>query len=105
MGRGMSNSAAISATALFAQDFTGARALRKPGEEAGTVSLSSDWSFGYEELFRPVCHGTGAIFGSIAYHHSSPSFFQKVVDALPIAPHETPSEFMSSLQAIERCLS
>jgi hypothetical protein len=99
----MSNSATIPASALFAQDFTGARVLGKPEEVS--VALSPDWSVGYTELFRPVCHGTGAIFSSIAYHQSSPGFFQVIVDALPIAAHETPSGFMASLLTIERCLS
>ncbi len=99
----MSNSTTMSTSALFAQDSTGARgALRKLEV---SVSLSPDWSFGYRELFRPVCHGAGSVFGSIAYHHSSPYSFQLIVDALPVAPHEAPREFMASLQAIERCLS
>lgn len=98
----MSEPARVAAHTLFTQDFTGPRGLRDPDV---SVAPNSNWSFGYNELFRPVCHGAGASWASIAYHHSSPSSVLLIVDALPVAPHELPSEFEASLQVIERCLT
>jgi hypothetical protein len=87
---------------LFTHEFTGPRGLKNPNHIGTSYT---DWSFGYQELFRPVCHGAGTKWTCIAYHHTSPRSVVLVVDALPVEPHESPSEFMVSLQAIERCLS
>jgi hypothetical protein len=91
-----------STTALFAQDFTGPRWLKDP-DEGGAES--SDWDRAYTELFRPVYHGTGTEFTSLVFYHSSPGSVRIVVDALPIAQPEMPSDFMASLHTIQRCLS
>ena len=88
-----------STIALFADDFTGPRWLKAPDDAGAELT---PWHRAYTELWPAYPHTD---LNAFVFHHSSPCSLRFITDALPVEAPQMPSDFMTSLHVIQRCLS